>query len=170
MAEAGSRETLSTDVLIVGAGPSGLAAAIRIKQRHPDIAVVYAMHRNPKVRETARAILGGLPQVRLIAPPSYFEFVGRMRRAELILTDSGGIQEETTALGVPCITMRTTTERPVTCDLGTNVLVAPRSEPLRMALGRMLDEPRKPGAVPPLWDGRASERIASTIIELFHTI
>lgn len=116
------------------------------------------------------AMLAEAPNLHLLEPQGYISFLALMMQADFILTDSGGIQEETTALGVPCITMRTTTERPVTCELGTNVLVAPRSEPLRMALGRMLDQPRKPGAVPPLWDGRASERIASTIIELFHTI
>jgi UDP-N-acetylglucosamine 2-epimerase (non-hydrolysing) len=81
------------------------------------------------------------------------------------LTDSGGIQEETTALGIPCLTLRTTTERPVTCEIGTNRLVRPEREPLREAIIDLLDKPRKKGALPPLWDGKAAERIVEIILE-----
>lgn len=109
-----------------------------------------------------------IPHLRFLEPQGYIRFLALMMSADFILTDSGGIQEETTALGVPCITMRTTTERPITCDLGTNILVDPQPVALHKALEMMLSEPRKLGVVPPLWDGKASERIASTIIELFH--
>jgi UDP-N-acetylglucosamine 2-epimerase (non-hydrolysing) len=109
-----------------------------------------------------------IPRLQFLEPQGYIRFLALMMHADYILTDSGGIQEETTALGVPCITMRTTTERPVTCELGTNILVDPQPAALRRALEAMLTGPRKSGTVPPLWDGRASERIVSTVIELFH--
>jgi UDP-N-acetylglucosamine 2-epimerase (non-hydrolysing) len=82
-----------------------------------------------------------------------------------LLPIPGGIQEETTALGIPCLTLRTTTERPVTCEIGTNRLVRPEREPLREAIIDLLDKPRKKGALPPLWDGKAAERIAKIIVE-----
>lgn len=108
------------------------------------------------------------PRILLLEPQGYIQFLALMLDADMVLTDSGGIQEETTALGIPCVTMRTTTERPVTCDIGSNILVEPEADTLRTVLHSILHNPRKPSAVPPLWDGRAAERIASTIIELFH--
>jgi len=79
------------------------------------------------------------------------------------MTDSGGVQEETTALGVPCLTLRTTTERPVTVDEGTNTLVGRDPERLRREVDAILAGRGKSGRVPPLWDGRAAERIARVI-------
>ncbi len=102
----------------------------------------------------------------LLEPQGYVNFLALMIHADFVLTDSGGIQEETTTLGIPCITMRTTTERPVTCQIGTNILVEPDSTLLSAALESMLTQPRKPGVVPPLWDGHAAERIASVIVDI----
>ena len=93
----------------------------------------------------------------------YVDFLALMRSASFVLTDSGGIQEETTALGVPCITARTTTERPVTVEIGTNVLVEPTKTGILGAVNRIHLGEMHRGQIPPLWDGHASERIASII-------
>jgi len=85
----------------------------------------------------------------------------------VVITDSGGIQEETTYLGVPCLTVRNNTERPVTVTMGTNVLVGRGPESLRTELSLVLSGKAKRGTVPPLWDGRAAERIADIIVGQF---
>ena len=106
--------------------------------------------------------LGG---VRLLDPLGYIEFLGLMADARLVITDSGGIQEETTVLGVPCLTVRRNTERPVTLTDGTNQLVEPARDPLIEAVTEVLDGPRGPGRLPELWDGRAADRIASILLD-----
>jgi UDP-N-acetylglucosamine 2-epimerase (non-hydrolysing) len=88
-----------------------------------------------------------------------------MRHAKLVLTDSGGIQEETTALGVPCITLRENTERPITVDEGTNTVVGIDPEKIRTCVDEVLRSGGKQGRVPEYWDGRAAERIAEVIID-----
>jgi len=93
------------------------------------------------------------------------DFLALMNNAQLVLTDSGGIQEETTALGIPCVTARTTTERPVTIEQGTNVLVQPTAAEIRSAVQQILDGNGKHGNRPDLWDGRASDRIAAIIAD-----
>ncbi|MFQ5585204.1 MAG: non-hydrolyzing UDP-N-acetylglucosamine 2-epimerase [Thermodesulfobacteriota bacterium] len=103
--------------------------------------------------------------IHIMEPVGYIDFLYLMERASLLLTDSGGIQEETTILGVPCITMRENTERPVTITEGTNTLVGTdRSRIVDEAL-KCLNGRGKEGRVPELWDGRASERIVRTLIE-----
>ena len=86
-----------------------------------------------------------------------------MARARFVLTDSGGIQEETTALGVPCLTLRDNTERPVTVTHGTNEIVGTDSHRIAACVGSILAGSGKRGGIPPLWDGRASERIVDII-------
>jgi UDP-N-acetylglucosamine 2-epimerase (non-hydrolysing) len=113
-----------------------------------------------------QSVIDAAPALRVIEPLGYIDFLSLILDADFVLTDSGGIQEETTALGIPCITMRTTTERPVTCEIGTNVLVRPEAHALREAIADMLDKPRKKGVVPPLWDGNAAVRITETIARL----
>jgi UDP-N-acetylglucosamine 2-epimerase (non-hydrolysing) len=97
----------------------------------------------------------------------YLEFLCLMDHARLVLTDSGGVQEETTALGVPCLTLRENTERPATIEQGTNQLVG--SDPARLiaAARQVLESERRPGRRPPLWDGRAASRIVEIILERF---
>jgi UDP-N-acetylglucosamine 2-epimerase (non-hydrolysing) len=131
--------------------------------------VVVPLH--PRTRKNVdlfglQPLIDGAPGLRVIDPLGYINFLALILDADFVLTDSGGIQEETTALGIPCLTMRTTTERPVTCEIGTNVLVPPEAEGLRRAIGDMLDKPRKTGKVPPLWDGKAAERIAEIIVRV----
>ena len=100
------------------------------------------------------------PRIVVLPPQGYLETLGLMASAAVVLTDSGGIQEETTALGVPCLTMRENTERPITVEEGTNTLVGRD----RAAAVRLVDEiltgGGKRGRAPQLWDGRAAERIA----------
>ncbi len=99
---------------------------------------------------------GGLE---LLDPLGYLEFLALLGRARLVITDSGGVQEESTFLGVPCLTMRENTERPVTVDSGTNILVGRDTDRLRAEIDRILNGERKKGRVPPLWDGEAARRI-----------
>jgi UDP-N-acetylglucosamine 2-epimerase (non-hydrolysing) len=103
--------------------------------------------------------------LRLVEPQGYLDFLRLMKDARLVLTDSGGIQEETTVLGVPCLTLRENTERPVTCDLGTNVLVGTNPERIRVAIRGAFEKGRRDHQVPPLWDGHAAERILQICAE-----
>ncbi|MCL4119692.1 UNVERIFIED_CONTAM: hypothetical protein GTU68_034051 [Idotea baltica] len=98
-----------------------------------------------------------------LPPLGYLEMLGVMEDAKLVLTDSGGIQEETTALGVPCITLRENTERPITVEEGTNTIVGSDSEKILACVSNTLATGGKSGMVPELWDGKAAERIAETI-------
>jgi UDP-N-acetylglucosamine 2-epimerase (non-hydrolysing) len=94
----------------------------------------------------------------------YVNFLALQARAAVVITDSGGIQEETTYLGVPCLTLRSNTERPVTTDIGTNILVGNDTTKLCSELSKILAGNAKQGSIPPLWDGRASERIADIVV------
>jgi len=105
--------------------------------------------------------------IRMIGPLSYLQFLGLQRRAVMVMTDSGGVQEETTVLGVPCLTLRENTERPITVTQGTNTIVGLNPERIRMEALRLLSGPKKPGRVPQLWDGHASERIVKILCERF---
>lgn len=99
----------------------------------------------------------------MIDPVGYIDFLALVKGARCVVTDSGGIQEETTALGVPCVTARTSTERPSTVELGTNVLVQPTRHAIVQAVTQILDGGAKQGRVPPLWDGHAAERIVGIL-------
>jgi UDP-N-acetylglucosamine 2-epimerase (non-hydrolysing) len=105
----------------------------------------------------------GAEQVRLLEPLPYLPFLALQQKAALVITDSGGVQEETTFLGVPCLTVRENTERPITVECGTNVLVGRDLDLLREAAHRILGGEKKQGSVPELWDGRAAERIAGIV-------
>jgi UDP-N-acetylglucosamine 2-epimerase (non-hydrolysing) len=102
-------------------------------------------------------------KLHLAEPQPYIEFLALQRRATVVITDSGGIQEETTYLKVPCLTLRSNTERPVTVDMGTNILIGQDFDRLRVELSKILKGQGKASAVPPLWDGLASERIADVL-------
>lgn len=119
------------------------------------------------VHPRTRAHLGDrepAPGIRLLDPLEYLDFIALEASARLVITDSGGVQEETSALGVPCLTYRTTTERPVTVDLGTNQLLGLDPEALRAAVDAALSAPARPERPPiPGWDGHAGVRAADAI-------
>jgi UDP-N-acetylglucosamine 2-epimerase (non-hydrolysing) len=104
-------------------------------------------------------------RLNLIDPVGYLEFLALEKNAAVVVTDSGGIQEETTLLGIPCLTVRKNTERPVTVEVGTNIVVGQDMERLKSEVYRILDGKAKKGKAPPLWDGKASERIADIIVK-----
>ena len=124
-----------------------------------DLAVIFPAHPRTRQRISDFGLHAG--QLRVLDPLPYVDFLGLQSRAAVVITDSGGIQEETTYLGVPCLTLRENTERPVTVTLGTNVLVGSDPDKLRSELARVLAGKAKKGTVPPLWDGHTGERIAA---------
>jgi UDP-N-acetylglucosamine 2-epimerase (non-hydrolysing) len=128
--------------------------------------VVFPIH--PRTRARMDAVAGGalfeLPGMLAIPPVGYFEMLGLMANATLVMTDSGGVQEETTALGVPCLTLRENTERPITVDEGTNTLVGTSTDALRAGVDAILAGAGKTGRRPEGWDGDAAERIAADLV------
>ncbi len=144
-----------------------LKAVRRLCAAFPDLRVLYPVHPNPNVRKVAHAVLGGHPQVTLAEPLDYPELVAAMRRCALVLTDSGGLQEEAPALGKPVLVLRETTERPEAVELGAAKLVG--TDPARVVteVSRLLTEPGAYAAmakgVSPYGDGRAAERIAALV-------
>jgi UDP-N-acetylglucosamine 2-epimerase (non-hydrolysing) len=143
-------------------GPLLVEAMTQIADLASELPVVFPVH--PRTRTRLEALgLGAPAGVRLTEPLGYLEFLGLLAGAAGALTDSGGIQEETTFLGVPCFTLRSNTERPVTCELGTNTLLG--LDPARIAEVPELMAARaaQPPSVPPLWDGKASERIVDVL-------
>lgn len=140
----------------------------RAATRNSAVEFVYPVHPNPKVREAATEVLGDLPNVRLVEPLAYVPFVRAMRRATVILTDSGGIQEEAPSLGVPCLVVRRCTERPEGVASGHNKLVGLASARIAAELQGVLDAPpRRPEKLPcpsPYGDGRASARVVQAVL------
>jgi UDP-N-acetylglucosamine 2-epimerase (non-hydrolysing) len=128
-----------------------------------DLDIVFPVH--PRTRQRIHEFGINVTRLHLLEPLPYIEFLALQRRAMVVITDSGGIQEETTYLHVPCITLRGNTERPVTVALGTNVLVGQNSDALREAFRKVLAGKAKRGTIPPLWDGKAGERIAEILIK-----
>jgi len=111
--------------------------------------------------------LDATPGLQLVEPMGYFDFIGLVDQCKVVVTDSGGIQEETTYLGVPCLTMRENSERPSTIRVGTNVLIGSDLERLRVELENVSSGKFKKGLVPALWDGMAAERITADIESFF---
>jgi len=145
----------------------------RIAERNPDLAIVYPVHLNPQVRRPVFERLGQCPSIHLIEPLEYLSFVRMMDRAYLILTDSGGIQEEAPALGKPVLVMRNTTERPEAVEAGSARLVGTSTETIVSAVQHLLDDAdayqQMSGARNPFGDGRASERIARHLLAVLGT-
>jgi len=128
-----------------------------------ELPVWFPVH--PRTRERLRhaQINGHNGTLRLMDPLPYLDFLALQTRATVVITDSGGIQEETTYLGIPCLTVRENTERPITTTMGTNTLVGRSIPRVRDEVKRILRGETKNGTVPPLWDGKASERIAAIL-------
>ena len=128
--------------------------------------VIFAVHPRTRQRIAEFGLKAPDGAVRLLDPLGYLETLSLVDRATLVLTDSGGLQEETTVLGVPCLTARPTTERPVTISEGTNRLVASRREAIAAAVGEILDQRARGGfqaGKPEGWDGRAGERVIAEL-------
>jgi UDP-N-acetylglucosamine 2-epimerase (non-hydrolysing) len=124
--------------------------------------LIFPVH--PRTRQKWSAELQRCnPNLRAIAPLGYLEFLALQKNATVVITDSGGIQEETTFLGTPCLTLRENTERPITVTLGTNTLIGRDWELLRTTFHKALNNGHQQMVHPPLWDGKASERIAEIL-------
>ena len=130
------------------------------------IPVLFPMHPRTKkqIEKTEFRSIGS--QLFMINPMGYLDFLALQSHAKLLITDSGGVQEETTYLGVPCLTLRTSTERPVTVTMGTNTLVGDDMERLKLEVTHILENGGRKGRVPPLWDGKAGVRIANVIAQI----
>ncbi len=151
-----------------GAGFESICRALaELARRHPDIEILYPVHLNPNVREPVFRILGGLPAVHLIEPVEYLPFVYLMDRAHLVITDSGGIQEEAPSLGKPVLVMREVTERPEAVEAGTVRLVGTDFARIVEETSRLLTDEvawrRMATAVNPYGDGHAAGRIVRAL-------
>ncbi len=130
-----------------------------------DIPIVFPMH--PRTRQQLKnfdIVLPAAPGLHIWEPVGYLEFLSLQKRAHVVLTDSGGIQEETTYLNVPCLTLRENTERPVTVSIGSNQLLGRDLDALRIAVMQILRGDAKRGERPPLWDGQAGQRISQSLL------
>ncbi|MDX1740452.1 MAG: UDP-N-acetylglucosamine 2-epimerase (non-hydrolyzing) [Rhodothermales bacterium] len=145
---------------------AGLNALVEILQRvSSEMTVVFPVHPRTRLRMEEFALkeaVEALDNVRLIDPLGYLEFLDLMSRAAVVITDSGGIQEETTYLRVPCLTLRDSTERPVTVELGTNQLLPLDPQIVHKTFLDVCERPPS-GEIPPLWDGHAAERIVQVL-------
>ncbi|RMG68359.1 MAG: UDP-N-acetyl glucosamine 2-epimerase, partial [Calditrichaeota bacterium] len=131
-----------------------------------DIPIVFPIH--PRTQKNLERFglterVKAQPNLRLLPPVGYLDFLQLMQNCKFVLTDSGGIQEETTYLGIPCLTLRENTERPVTATLGTNEVVGLDVERIIACSRRILAGEWKSGQVPPLWDGQAAKRIVDIL-------
>lgn len=129
-----------------------------------DIPVIFPVH--PRTRKNMERFGISSSQFYLAEPLGYLEFNFLVKHSAGVITDSGGITEETTVMGVPCITLRDSTERPETCTLGTNELIGNKAENIRPTLQKLMSKEWKKGSIPPLWDGKAAERIIDIISTL----
>ncbi len=146
-------------------------AILEIIQKYPDVVVVYPVHMNPNVRDIVYEQLSGLERVMLIEPQSYQGFVHLMNSATLVLTDSGGIQEEAPALGKPVLVLRKVTERPEAVESGTVKVIGTERKDILRETGLLLDDQelyqQMAAAVSPYGDGQAAERIVKILVDHF---
>ena len=146
-------------------------AVKKIVEEYEDVKVIYPVHKNPKVREIANRILAGNPKIKLIEPLDVIDFHNLMNKSYLILTDSGGIQEEAPSLGKPVLVLRDTTERPEGIRVGTLKLVGTDEEEIYKQTKLLLDNKEEYNkmakATNPYGDGLASKKIVDAIIDYF---
>jgi len=140
-----------------------------VREISEQLPVIFPVHPRTagQIKRFSLENLLDTPRICCLPPLGYLELLGMMSAARLVLTDSGGIQEETTALGVACITLRENTERPITVTEGTNTIVGTDVDKIRSAVNEVLDNGGKGGCVPEFWDGRAAERIVAVLDERF---
>lgn len=154
-----------------GEGFNSICKALkRIAQEKPEVKIIYPVHLNPKVQEPVHRILSGLDNIMLIDPLSYPEFIWMMNQSKIIITDSGGVQEEAPSLGKPVLVMRDTTERPEAVDVGTVLLVGTNEDLIVKETLSLLDDEERYAKMSalhnPYGDGKASERIVEFISQL----
>lgn len=127
--------------------------------------VIFPIHtRTAKIIESLALKASNL---HIVDPLGYLEFNFLVQHAKAVVTDSGGITEETTVMGVPCLTLRDNTERPETISIGTNELVGTHPKNIQRALEKLFSGTWKKGGIPDLWDGKAAERIAEKLIKIY---
>ncbi len=150
---------------------AGLESVLKMLETlSQEIQVVFPLH--PRTTNCLKKYglmqrLDAISRLQTIEPQGYLEFLNLMENAALVLTDSGGVQDETTFLGVPCLTLRTTTERPVTINLGTNELIPePNAGTIRQKIRQILSGQWKTGTRPELWDGQSARRIAEILVNI----
>lgn len=138
-----------------------------VRQISARLPVVFPLHPRTRgmIEKFGLSELIDLPQILLLPPMGYLEMLGLMKNARLVLTDSGGIQEETTALGVPCVTLRNNTERPITVEQGTNTIAGQDPATILRLFDEVMNSGGKAGRVPEFWDGHAADRIAEQLCE-----
>lgn len=145
--------------------PETLRKILRaLNQIAQEIPLLFPIHPRTRQRIETLGIGDNISNLKLTDPLGYLDFLALQQHASIVLTDSGGVQEETTYLGVPCITLRSNTERPVTVTSGTNVLVGGDMQRMEHEARRMLASGQRNGTPPELWDGRAGERIAAILM------
>jgi len=157
-----------------GDGFQRICRALTLIAERPDVEIIYPVHLNPNVKKPVEDLLSGYPNVHLIQPQDYLPFVYLMHRATLILTDSGGVQEEAPSLGKPVLVMRDTTERPEAIDAGTVRLVGTSEDLIFSSVVKLLDDQAAYDSMSfahnPYGDGRAALRIRDAILSSLHTL
>ena len=144
---------------------AGIISALEVIGK--EIQIVFPMH--PRTEKMAKQFslyerIASIPRIKITGPVGYLDFVALMSNSKLVLTDSGGLQEETTALGIPCITLRENTERPITVTEGTNTIVGCDPELIKSTALDALTTGGKSGRIPEMWDGKTAHRIADVLI------
>jgi UDP-N-acetylglucosamine 2-epimerase (non-hydrolysing) len=124
--------------------------------------IIFPVH--PRTRKNLEGIT--YPQFHFVEPMNYLSFNYLVKHSKAVITDSGGITEETTVLGIPCITLRDSTERPETCTIGTNILIGTDPRKIKPTLEKLFNNEWQVGEIPPLWDGKAAERIINVLLNL----
>lgn len=155
-----------------GEGFENICQALKeIGLRNPDVKIVYPVHLNPNVQEPVHRIIGGMEQIHLIEPLEYEPFIYLMNQSFLILTDSGGIQEEAPSLGKPVLVMREVTERPEAVEAGTAKLIGTQKENIVLETQELLDHPeeyeRMTNIKNPYGDGKSAERIIQLLSQIY---
>ena len=146
-------------------GPLLAKAVTALDEVAEDMPVVFPVHPRTESSMRRQQLSFNSRGMRVLEPLGYLEFVSLVQDSAGVLTDSGGMQEETTYLGIPCFTLRDNTERPVTCDLGTNVLLGLAPERIKEVPGLIAQTRARDGEVPPGWDGAAAERLVDVLLE-----
>jgi UDP-N-acetylglucosamine 2-epimerase (non-hydrolysing) len=148
--------------------PEGLRGILGVfDELGKDCPLVFPAHPRTRKIMNNNKLQVSSERLKILDPIGYLDFIKLMMHARLVLTDSGGIQEETTVLGIPCLTIRENTERPITVDIGTNRLVGVSPERILEEAREVLGGRTRPGRIPELWDGKASERIIRVVDEYF---